>query len=441
MGKKKVSLLIGKSQNFLRNYWYSGTILHFSRIYSLTIIISDALYESSIKLLSNIENIKVVTYTDSCIDRKSHWILFENLLWKSRFLSPSFILRLQRFYGGCKPSLCLTEGDKLTSAEIVKIFDSNIPKCDSFIRAILSTNPDILLIPNQAYEAEASEILRSLEVKAKCNILVCIDNWDNLSSKTVFPWKPEQLTVLGDQQIKHAVQIQGMSREACYAIGTPRFDIYNEKIINSMRTDIDSNYILFLGSAPFFNEVEAIRRISIHIRHNYPDLKIMYKPHPARQHYLDNDRANLELLDNVLLYKQKTSDFGVSKPTSDSIDQFPPLSGYRDLLRKARAIISGPTTMLLEASLCRKKVLLLGYDDNNLTSPGRMLTQYLHFENIERLSNVTICWEIETLGNHLNKLLASGSFEEKIPDSLDYFVHTDSSPWSSRLEKLVEKIF
>ena len=105
------------------------------------------------------------------------------------------------------------------------------------------------------------------------------------------------------------------------------------------------------------------------------------------------------------------------------------------------AIISGPTTMLLEASLCRKKILLLGYDDNNLTSPGRMLTQFLHFENVERLSNVTICWEVETLEKDLNKLLASGSFEPKVPDNLDYFIYTDSSPWSSRLEELVENIF
>ena len=56
--------------------------------------------------------------------------------------------------------------------------------------------------------------------------IVIVDNWDNLSSKSVLLKYPDKLLVWSDQMADHAQRIQGMQSCDIKVIGSARFDHY-----------------------------------------------------------------------------------------------------------------------------------------------------------------------------------------------------------------------
>ena len=60
----------------------------------------------------------------------------------------------------------------------------------------------------------------------KSKILFLVDNWDNISSKTIFIEKPDAISVWGDQTVKHANLIQKINKKKIFKLGSPKFDNY-----------------------------------------------------------------------------------------------------------------------------------------------------------------------------------------------------------------------
>ena len=93
-------------------------------------------------------------------------------------------------------------------------------KIKKFIKKL---KPDIVLYPTNAYEPLVSEVpklCKSLNSKS----FFLIDNWDNLSSKSILLNKPDYLAVWGEQTKKHATRIQNINSKRVFSIGTPRYD-------------------------------------------------------------------------------------------------------------------------------------------------------------------------------------------------------------------------
>ena len=75
---------------------------------------------------------------------------------------------------------------------------------------IAKIKPDLVVYPTNAFEPLVSEIpIICKNYKVKSYFL--IDNWDNLSSKSILINQPDYISVWGKQTANHAKKIQGIS--------------------------------------------------------------------------------------------------------------------------------------------------------------------------------------------------------------------------------------
>ena len=152
---------------------------------------------------------------------------------------------------------------------------------NNFVKKI---SPDIILVPSQAQcsmDNDLIKICNQLNIKS----IFLIDNWDNLSDKSLMWNKPDLIGVWGEQSRQHAIKIQKFQEEKVINIGTPRFENYFKERNNYQKSFFDFDYILFLGTALEFDEIKILKIIDNFIIKNkskIPKTKIIYRPHPWR---------------------------------------------------------------------------------------------------------------------------------------------------------------
>ena len=100
----------------------------------------------------------------------------------------------------------------------------------SFEVFINREKPDLILIPTNGFYSFELDLEHTLHKLGKKYISL-VDNWDNLSSKTILIYKANHYGVWGDQSRIHAWKIQNISPDKTTSIGIPRYEIYkNTKV-------------------------------------------------------------------------------------------------------------------------------------------------------------------------------------------------------------------
>ena len=89
----------------------------------------------------------------------------------------------------------------------------------------LISNYDLIVIPNSGFDSDFDYLIKLSKNNSVLSYML-VDNWDNLSSKSIMMFKPSYLAVMSEQCLNHAIEIQGISREKIYIIGNSRFEIY-----------------------------------------------------------------------------------------------------------------------------------------------------------------------------------------------------------------------
>ena len=196
--------------------------------------------------------------------------------------------------------------------------------------------------------------------------MVVVDNWDNLSSKSIFPIEPDALVCFGSHSEEFARKIQQFKSTKIFAIGSARFEIYREHILGKLK--IEKVDYLYAGSSIAMEDVEVLE-----ILHNYSisnglDKKFRYRRHP----YPQGPKINLA----ELRIKFSTINF-------EEIKSLESLAQTRDSLLKSRILISMPTTFLLEGLLCGIPTILLSLKSTQIRTSSRMM-----LENLEHLTGI-----------------------------------------------------
>jgi hypothetical protein len=304
-----------------------------------------------------------------------------------------------------------------------------------------------VVFPSSAYEPLGVEIVlaaRSQGIPSVC----LIDNWDNLSSKTVFWEKPTKLGVWGEQAKSQAKQIHGFSEGSVSLIGSPRFEQYFDQETRKLRTRENREpYILFVGSAMPFDEISALRKLEDLLLKIDPEekLSVIYRPHPQQQKRKTPSSFRAEdfkrvQLDNQFLEAARRGmnvpGVTVSRLAGNSFQ--PSLDRYPELLSGAELVVGPLTTMLLEASLCLTPAIGLAYDDNSHFNTS--LKYFSHFDGMDRLPGFRFCFSESQFHENLTAALQSGPVDEIESDKQSsYFVTNSSVPYSQRLANLIEE--
>lgn len=270
---------------------------------------------------------------------------------------------------------------------------------------IKNLSSDLIIFPTSGADLLAFELIALCKLEEKKSMFV-IENWDNLTSKTTFPFNPDYITVMGERSALQAQEIHGFAKENIAITGLPRFEKYNETQVDKSLSFINSKLkqILYLGFSLPYNETRLIQSIFTHLQDNYlqSEFELHYKPHPFRQKRFIEDNIKID----------KTTGYEAIKMWHEPLQNQKSLplinEDYLLFLRSFDIVITTPTTMALEVMILGIPCIIDSVDDGiHITSPWHAMNNYLHLEDLISIPEVKIARTESEVLIHLDELMKS----------------------------------
>jgi hypothetical protein len=223
---------------------------------------------------------------------------------------------------------------------------------------------DVLLIPfagHTSYEwGNSVWLCKKLGIQS----VALQENWDNVSSKTVITDEPDVFAVWGAQSKSHLRNIHNISRSEIFVTGSPRFDMYFTKdiqtpvAVNSFGVKQDltgKEYILLAGTGDGIDDQMLIDETFTAIGLIAEPPMVVYRPHPFTRFEHDLDTLMEKFPSIVLDSGPDARKFGHQIP----------------LVKSATLIINHFSTLTLEGLISNRFVCVplflgraanIGYD-------------------------------------------------------------------------------
>jgi hypothetical protein len=277
-------------------------------------------------------------------------------------------------------------------------FQKRFARNASLDALLAALRPALVLFPITGVESTGTELLMAGKVLGFTTLFL-VNGWDNLSSKGVFPLLPDGLGVWGPQNVRHAVDIQGMAPDKIVPLGCARYEPYflPPPPPEADASDAENSspfpfpYVLFAGATTACDELSPLQHMEAILGQLKqtgqvaPNLTVIYRPHPWREprsrqcpDFFDPDafqhiQLDPQVAEAYLRNKQ-------ARRESVSARTFPALSYYPRLLRHALFVVSPMSSMTLEAALMDVPTLVLAMPDDLHKIPPNLQAAYAHFE-------------------------------------------------------------
>ncbi len=459
-------LVVLTDDSYVRNYATSGAFDALLQSYEIDFVV-----DSQVSLRSPLEQIGslVGEYEISEQQKKLHDLHFQLLMWRFRKKSATFFYRWLR-----NTNWSLTNRGGSLIARVLSIMrwfiaaainprglripllanSLSFPLFSRFVkgklqpsetlRKHLKSKPySVIIFPSSAFEPANIDLVR-IGKEVGIPTLCLIDNWDNLTSKTIFWEKPDHLGVWGQQALEQARDIHAFGLESVHILGTPRFDNYfAPHNRGKTETRYPFPYILFVGSAMPFDEIGVLKKLDLWLENSaegLQDFKVVYRPHPWQQKRNVSSGFIEAEFSRTILDRQISDalDVGVEIGARNSSFQ-PSLTYYPELLKGAACVVGPLTTMLLEASLCLRPTIGLSYFDGHHANTSKRY--FSHFDGMERVPGFHFCEDGDFLITQISQAL--GEKKLRATESrreTDYFVLSSPGRFAERLDSLVQEI-
>ena len=377
MHKKKISLVLD-NEFVLRSYFETSTIKKLSLEFDVELVLIDQETDHLLNSYSTISKHKYLQFLQTILS-VSYWV-------KKRKESNSFRIRLlsllhsrRYFYSSRKVSLRLPSMPVLmgfivgySGLKIPSIFMSALST--NMVQYFRKTKTNLIIYVTSGGASSNSDVLSLIGSKLKIPTLVVIENWDNLTSKAVFNFRPDFLGVWGRQDLEASINLHGFSPNSVVEIGSPRVS----KLIRSHKPEPTSaKKILFAGgSTDFPFELEWLK-YSFSLA-NKLGRSFIYVPHPANysslREYLNCETDQVfSTIPNQISRLIESKD-GKSLPTLDF---------YTPIFHEAWVTISPYSTMLLESLLLGIPTVGIDFNDFVQGSEEWASQAFEHFHNLE----------------------------------------------------------
>lgn len=458
---KRRILIVIEGNSYIRNFITSNIFDHLCEDFELHFSLNEK--------TSRFANKKITELAESTSYYSSsntylYDLIFDLTMWRKRKKSKTFRYRLKRTRGFNKEllideslvmkifRLCFRLArfffhrtkyylfaNPVTYPFTVFILSLFSKKNEDLLKLISSIKPDLVLYPSSAYEGIGINLLQITKEK-KIPSFFLIDNWDNLSSKSILWKKPNRVLVWGEQSRKHAISIQGFNQKDVDVIGAARIDHYFKSRKNEIKSNFTFDYILFVGTTLPFNEASLIYQIDEILTKNrslFGELKLIYRPHPWRQGI---DMVDENRLINTIIDPQLASNYN----SSHHSNTFQPnLDYYPSLLKNAEFVMGGLTSMIIESLIFQKKFLAFAYkEEKNLSSPHLVFKNYKHFEDLEKNSSVKLLHDSSSIEKDIIDFWLNRNITEieKHEIERNYLCFgDDSSSYGKRLNQICKK--
>jgi hypothetical protein len=119
----------------------------------------------------------------------------------------------------------------------------------------------------------------------------------------------------------------------------------------------------------------------------------------------------------------------------------PPLDYYPALLEHAEFVICPLSTMIVEAALFERSVIVVAYDDGIHPNSPAAVVDYEHFEGIDRVDGFSVCRTPEELDEAFIRL-SDGGVRSGPPlrEQIRWWLYFDERSYGERLRSWVDAI-
>jgi hypothetical protein len=292
---------------------------------------------------------------------------------------------------------------------------------------------DLLIFPSNGTSVVEFMFVKMAEHRT-VKIFPLIDNWDNVSSKSIINFPVDRISVWGDQAGQVLKDLHKIEDRKIAFLGTPRFDCYFFE--NPAKVELlKKPYILYLGTSLATDENKILTILDEFCKHG--DHKVVYRPHPWREEKLILESIKFA---NVELDAQFT---GIDAVSNEQLSFQPDLQYYKHLILNADIVVSGLTSMILEVSFFNKKTIgLANIETGNPCSPHLILQQLPHLHVLKNFDNVRLCTHEHDIAEILRCMViaSTGQKSESLQRQLDRVYKTPTVRYQDRLLKEVSKL-
>jgi len=291
---------------------------------------------------------------------------------------------------------------------------------------IADGNFDWLIMPCNSLDELMTDFLAHAK-QIKLRSILAIDNWDNLTSKSVFVVQPDLVTVMGAKCVQYAVEIHKSDPKTVLPIGLPRFDVYRLLLQNGDTSKRSSRKrVLYAGFSLAHSEMCVVDAIADHLDNRYGPgvVEVHYRPHPLAVPRIDD-------------YKIKNLNVVVTEHKSLSRTGLPIMDDeFIDALIEADVVVGAPTTLLLEAMLVgRPCVLDITSDKFHRTTAGNAAQRYTHMRDLLAVRDLARGETIDQLISAVNKVLDAGP--TKVSYEIEHLYDTGGLSYAEHLTSIL----
>jgi len=288
--------------------------------------------------------------------------------------------------------------------------------------------PDLMVLISNGAEPSLFEVPK---VALKNNIPwhLVVDNWDNLSSKTVFWEKPDHLYVWGNQHSEFATKFHGISQDKISEIGTPRLTF--PTLIKDR--ELQSNIILYAGMQPSYDEVSDLENlINECVVNNY---ELLYRPHPLRKFtYAEKSRIQ-EMAKSEHFYLNFSENF---KDHRNNIlaslnlnPKYLELSKDELLGKNLLCVIATPTSLALEALVYEQQLIMVARDDKIYkTTAATYWNLYPYFEPLKNDKGIRVATNNFEILRELRAIIGDGQARPDSQPAVNEICKSGKESWA-----------
>jgi len=279
---------------------------------------------------------------------------------------------------------------------LLKIFKKYYDKEIYSISETLPFNLDWAVLPSGANEIYIYRLIKELNT-VRIKTILCLENWDNLTSKSSVISKPDYIFVMGNNCKELATNVQNLDPKTIIVSGLPRFNLYRHYSTtkkSGFKSILKNNInVLYLGCSLPHNEIDFLNNLITKLnKSSYKNkYSFKYKPHPARRSRFfesNNLSKEVEIIKNF------------SKKLVPVIDE-----SHISLLNDPDIVIATPTTMLIEAMMVGKNIIVDATNDGvHRTTAALALKKYDHLNSVYSQGNLKICNTIDDVVVALEEL-------------------------------------
>ena len=245
-------------------------------------------------------------------------------------------------------------------------------------KCLKQVNPDLILYTTLGGGIGLSDVIQVASDSISAKTLVLIDNWDNIYSKAVFNFSPDQVAVWNQRAKDFAFEVHHVPNENISVL--PSFRL-NHLIEGFQKESSRPSYVLFAGGSMHISfDARWLKTLHEELAKINPTLPLKYLPHPMNY-------QNLPKIDFLIKELGIDLAWGVA---SENGKVLPPLDLYPRLYKGSLCVISPLSTISLEAAILGIDSIGIDFFDVFEGASRSAFETFEHYWDLREYENFTL---------------------------------------------------